>query len=102
MLVLLCSWLTFADLWKTYDLVEAFAGGADVTRGFRTCRVRAAACDLQYDASCVRRGGMDLSTAPGFVYLASNQCDMCRQGFVSLRTASTSEADGSSFTSATP
>lgn len=70
MLVLLCSWLSFAELdSKSYHLVEAFAGEAQVSRAFRTCNIHAAAADLSYDAYAIRKGGMDLTTPSGLVSL---------------------------------
>ena len=76
MLVLLCSWLTSAQLdRKSYDVVEAFAGKAELSRACRMCKFHAAAADLSYDAHAFRKGGMDLTTPSGFVSLASNQSD---------------------------
>lgn len=84
MLVLLCSWLTVAELdRKSYDVVEAFAGHAEFSRACRVCNIHAAAADLSYDAHAFRKGGMDLTTPSGFVSLASTQCDItvCRRSF---------------------
>ena len=62
MLVLLCSWLNFAQLGrKSYDLVEAFAGRAELSRSCRKCNMYAAAADLSYDNHAFRKGGMDLT-----------------------------------------
>ena len=111
MLVLLCSWLTVAQLdRKSYDVVEAFAGHAEFSRACRVCNIRAAAADLSYDVHAFRKGGMDLTTPSGFVSLASTQCSntLCRRSFdadaptrLVLRIASTAEAVGSSCATAT-
>ena len=85
MLVLLCSWLNFAQLGrKSYDLVEAFAGRAELSRSCRKCNMYAAAADLSYDNHAFRKGGMDLTTPSGFVSLASSQSDntMCGTSFL--------------------
>ena len=68
MLVLLSSWLSIANLdSKTYEMVEGFAGIAQVARAFRMCNMRAAATDIEYDEPASRKGAMDLTTPSGFV-----------------------------------
>ena len=58
MLVLLCSWLTSAQLdRKSYDVVEAFAGKAELSRACRMCKFHAAAADLSMMPMHSEKGG---------------------------------------------
>ena len=78
MLVLLTSWLSIAELDETpYDILETFAGVAQIARAGRLCNMKAAATDLAYEAFASRKGGMDLTTPAGFVFFRSNY-EACR------------------------
>ena len=66
-LVLLVSWLSYANLdCESYDVVEMFAGAAQIARASRVCGNRAVAVDLSYENNISRKGGMDLTTPAGF------------------------------------
>ena len=66
--MLLSSWLSCAELeTKSYDVLEIFAGVAEIARTARRCDMTAAALDLSYDTCTFKRGSMNLTTAPGFV-----------------------------------
>ena len=70
------SWLSYADLDKeSYDVVELFAGAAQIARASRICGSRAVAVDLDYGEGLSRKGGMDLASPAGFAPLASITLD---------------------------
>ena len=58
MLVLLTSWLSIASLdEKPYDILETFAGVAQIARAGRLCNMKTAATDIAYESSALRKGG---------------------------------------------
>ena len=68
MLVLCASWLNLARLDKVqYDLVELFAGEAEISSAFRGASKAAASLDISYDKATSRKGAMDLTTSSGLV-----------------------------------
>ena len=71
--MLLTSWLSCAELeTKSYEVLEIFAGVAEIARTARRCDKKAAAVDLTYGTGLFRRGSMDLTTGAGFVSSCCN------------------------------
>ena len=72
---------------KTFDLVEAFAGKAEVTRMFREGKFRAAKMDLLYmNPEPGRDNPMDLTTDAGFVNLDRSYVQNLSVGIMAVST----------------
>lgn len=68
--VLLCSWLSCANLdTRSYQVLEFYAGVARIARGARAHGMKACAVDIAYDEGLGRQGSMDATTDSGFAFL---------------------------------